>query len=216
MQSNLALKARELYALIAAKDCGDNSCLWAQNKKGMRTNGGCRCRVDGTLPSALIKLVPSLVDELEAARIEVDRLGDLCRRQRSAEADTVIALDQVHAELTATCSRLSETERERDETRAALLSVREYLEGTPCSGPCDLYGICNKCSAGSETYVTKVPSLMIALSERDAALEEVRLLRAVLEAASPFLQDHLDDNDCASHKLGRALAAYDAATKGTT
>jgi hypothetical protein len=26
-------------------DCGDNSCLYAKNKKGMRTNGGCRCDI---------------------------------------------------------------------------------------------------------------------------------------------------------------------------
>lgn len=24
-------------------DCGDSSCLFAETKKGMRTNGGCRC-----------------------------------------------------------------------------------------------------------------------------------------------------------------------------
>jgi hypothetical protein len=24
-------------------DCGDNSCLFARSKGGMRTNGGCRC-----------------------------------------------------------------------------------------------------------------------------------------------------------------------------
>lgn len=24
-------------------DCGDNSCRYAKNKGGMRTNGGCRC-----------------------------------------------------------------------------------------------------------------------------------------------------------------------------
>jgi hypothetical protein len=24
-------------------DCGDNSCRYATNKTGMRTNGGCRC-----------------------------------------------------------------------------------------------------------------------------------------------------------------------------
>lgn len=24
-------------------DCGSNSCLYATNKGGMRTNGGCRC-----------------------------------------------------------------------------------------------------------------------------------------------------------------------------
>lgn len=24
-------------------DCGDNSCLYAEKRTGMRTNGGCRC-----------------------------------------------------------------------------------------------------------------------------------------------------------------------------
>lgn len=24
-------------------DCGDNSCLYAKTRTGMRTNGGCRC-----------------------------------------------------------------------------------------------------------------------------------------------------------------------------
>lgn len=27
-------------------DCGDNSCLFALNRSGMRTNGGCRCLAD--------------------------------------------------------------------------------------------------------------------------------------------------------------------------
>lgn len=27
-------------------DCGDNSCMFAKNKGGMRTNGGCRCLKD--------------------------------------------------------------------------------------------------------------------------------------------------------------------------
>ena len=28
---------------IHAIDCGDNSCKYATDKTGMRTNGGCRC-----------------------------------------------------------------------------------------------------------------------------------------------------------------------------
>lgn len=27
-------------------DCGDNSCVYALERKGMRTNGGCRCLKD--------------------------------------------------------------------------------------------------------------------------------------------------------------------------
>lgn len=29
-------------------DCGDNSCVYAKKKGGMRTNGGCRCFQDFT------------------------------------------------------------------------------------------------------------------------------------------------------------------------
>ena len=28
---------------MTTPDCGDNSCLYAVNRGGMRTNGGCRC-----------------------------------------------------------------------------------------------------------------------------------------------------------------------------
>lgn len=28
---------------LGVVDCGDNSCMFAVNKGGMRTNGGCRC-----------------------------------------------------------------------------------------------------------------------------------------------------------------------------
>lgn len=30
---------------IAGLDCGDNSCEYATNRGGMRTNGGCRCEL---------------------------------------------------------------------------------------------------------------------------------------------------------------------------
>ena len=30
-------------------DCGDNSCLCVEHKRGMRTNGGCRCDIAGAV-----------------------------------------------------------------------------------------------------------------------------------------------------------------------
>lgn len=36
------LRLKQLAENMAA-DCGDNSCRFAKNKSGMRTNGGCRC-----------------------------------------------------------------------------------------------------------------------------------------------------------------------------
>jgi hypothetical protein len=37
------LRDIEARAVAATPDCGDNSCQFALEKKGMRTNGGCRC-----------------------------------------------------------------------------------------------------------------------------------------------------------------------------
>ncbi len=36
------VRLKQLAENMAA-DCGDNSCRFAKNKSGMRTNGGCRC-----------------------------------------------------------------------------------------------------------------------------------------------------------------------------
>ena len=45
-------------------DCGDNSCMFAAVKGGMRTNGGCRCPSEGRSSSTKIKI---LVDISQAA-----------------------------------------------------------------------------------------------------------------------------------------------------
>lgn len=34
---------KKIAERISKLDCGDSSCLFAKNKGGMRTNGGCRC-----------------------------------------------------------------------------------------------------------------------------------------------------------------------------
>ena len=52
-------------------DCGDNSCLYARRKTGMRTNGGCRCQI----------LVPVFgKDGLVAERVEMHHLRRALRR----------------------------------------------------------------------------------------------------------------------------------------
>lgn len=96
-------------------DCGDNSCLFAEAKGGMRTNGGCRCLRD--LPHALqrdihrrvLSLSQRLasidsgharqVVELAALRRMADecegelraRVGELEQRAESAELGCAIA-----------------------------------------------------------------------------------------------------------------------------
>lgn len=37
------MEAKEVLEHNIDWDCGDNSCYFAKNKTGMRTNGGCRC-----------------------------------------------------------------------------------------------------------------------------------------------------------------------------
>lgn len=47
-------------------DCGDHSCIFAKNKSGMRTNGGCRCfRNAGFADSATMAARQMLPEVLE-------------------------------------------------------------------------------------------------------------------------------------------------------
>jgi hypothetical protein len=55
-------------------DCGSNSCLFATNKGGMRSNSGCTCFEDaGFVGSATGSAKPMLI-ELLKLREEVERL----------------------------------------------------------------------------------------------------------------------------------------------
>lgn len=40
MNDKLLVEVRRRFDRM---DCGDNSCIYAKDKGGMRTNGGCRC-----------------------------------------------------------------------------------------------------------------------------------------------------------------------------
>lgn len=60
-------------------DCGDNSCLFATRKDGMRTNGGCRCIPPGH--ARLSIKIQEILNErrrqdatIDALREEVERL----------------------------------------------------------------------------------------------------------------------------------------------
>lgn len=57
-------------------DCGDNSCLFAPSKTGMRTNGGCRCFANAgfhrSATMAAKQMLPELL-RLREGRQAVDR-----------------------------------------------------------------------------------------------------------------------------------------------
>lgn len=63
--------ARELAKLTDGLDCGDNSCRFARDKGGMRTNGGCRCWERLTDPEYSSKL-RRIVSVLAALRAAID------------------------------------------------------------------------------------------------------------------------------------------------
>lgn len=64
-------------------DCGDNSCNFAIDKGGMRTNGGCRCLAD-------VQISPVF------RRTLLGHVAEIRRRVRDAEAP---ALDREHARI---------------------------------------------------------------------------------------------------------------------
>lgn len=61
MTQSMHKQLREIGTLLKL-DCGDNSCLAAEHKGGMRTNGGCRCDFVGA--------VKGLQDALEAMKVQ--------------------------------------------------------------------------------------------------------------------------------------------------
>jgi len=83
----------------AKLDCGDNSCEFAENKTGMRTNGGCRCLkdLDFSRRMAVRRYLVALreenarlcqrIEELERApRCCADTIPPGCRTCRCADA----------------------------------------------------------------------------------------------------------------------------------
>jgi septal ring factor EnvC (AmiA/AmiB activator) len=60
-------------------DCGDNSCIFATDKKGMRTNGGCRCIPPGQSKLSLkcqqmVQEITRLKAQLEIANAKAEHL----------------------------------------------------------------------------------------------------------------------------------------------
>ena len=89
-------RLRELHASYLDRDCGDNSCVFARTRTGMRTNGGCRCMErSGTQSVArrLIAELPALLDVAEAALKTVDDCESTAACMRS-EIDRGIAIRQ--------------------------------------------------------------------------------------------------------------------------
>lgn len=59
-------------------DCGDNSCYFAKDKGGMRTNGGCRCFSNAGFNRSLYKAALEMLPELLQLRKEVADLKEIC------------------------------------------------------------------------------------------------------------------------------------------
>lgn len=61
-------------------DCGDNSCRFAKNKTGMRTNGGCRCFEHPIIRSKMALIINSFADG-ELINIKTATIEDLKQNQ---------------------------------------------------------------------------------------------------------------------------------------
>jgi hypothetical protein len=55
-------------------DCGDNSCHFAEDKSGMRTNGGCRCLSNAGFSRSAIASAYEMLPEILRLREERDAL----------------------------------------------------------------------------------------------------------------------------------------------
>ena len=57
--------------MMSTLDCGDNSCMFALEKKGMRTNGGCRCLENATGKRSQLEGLRILLPEVLKLRAEL-------------------------------------------------------------------------------------------------------------------------------------------------
>lgn len=57
-------------------DCGDNSCVFAVKKGGMRTNGGCGCFQNAGFSSSVIRSAHQMLPEILNLREQVTALED--------------------------------------------------------------------------------------------------------------------------------------------
>jgi len=50
------IKQLKVVGALLKMDCGDSACVFAAERKGMRTNGGCRCDLPERIRELLIQL----------------------------------------------------------------------------------------------------------------------------------------------------------------
>jgi hypothetical protein len=93
-------------------DCGDNSCRFAKNKGGQRTNGGCRClrSLDPIIRIAILEFISDLEGKLAACR---EQLHEEQHRSESLQeelkaVDTCTVPSGQYLEVVAKCDRLKE------------------------------------------------------------------------------------------------------------
>lgn len=65
-------------------DCGDNSCMFARQKTGMRTNGGCRCLKDLDYEPERRRKVRAHIADLEQRLVAAEEERDLLRAVEKA------------------------------------------------------------------------------------------------------------------------------------
>ncbi len=108
------------WTALATLDCGDNSCRFAVEHRGMRTNGGCRCiDLDGGLPHQLNDARTKIKERnaaLNAAATACETLLTETREQRErltrAGADKLLLVERAEKaearvdEIATECARL--------------------------------------------------------------------------------------------------------------
>lgn len=108
----------------AKLDCGDNSCEFAENKTGMRTNGGCRCLkdLDFSRRMAVRRYLVALREENARLRGEVERSHNAILHL-TGEVERLRAVEAWLSAWQEGKDDAAVFARERDEARAKLAKV---------------------------------------------------------------------------------------------
>jgi hypothetical protein len=69
-------------------DCGDNSCMFAKKKVGMRTNSGCQCFCNNGFSKSAVRAAYELLPALLEARKLAEEFASEITRLRCNRTDT--------------------------------------------------------------------------------------------------------------------------------
>lgn len=181
-------------------DCGDNSCLFAKSKGGMRTNGGCRCLSNAGFSKSAHGALREMLPEVLRLRAEAKATSLILDKANSGLDD----VERIILTLTKERDEAREWVRKmvRDtQTLTCVYCGHAYPPGTPTHGSEVLTAHIEVCEKHPARKIREErDTLRAQLAAKDAEIERLReqvgcigRLRRCSQGAAASIQEAYDE-----------------------